>query len=338
MKLSIAMCTYNGATYLPEQLSSIAAQTRRPDELVVCDDGSTDGTPDVVRAFAAQVPFPVRVHVNAGNLGSTLNFERAIELCTGDLIALADQDDWWHPDKLRRLEEALLHRGDAGLVFSDGEIVDEHLRPLGLRLWQVAGFGEAEQKLFAEGEALKVLISYNVVTGAAMAFRAEFRKFVLPIPADLMQNGIRVLHDGWIALIISALADIIFVPDPLFKYRQHSRQQRGICPASGVVESRSDESSGVTAAIRAAARRRNSFAVEIHYDETVHRRLSAHADMVTNKKLLNELGAKVLHQKARAAMPEEKLKRVPLVLRELLALRYHSYSNGMYSAAKDLWL
>lgn len=337
MKLSVAMCTYNGAMYLPEQLDSIAAQTRQPDELIVCDDGSTDGTPNVVRAFAAQMPFPVRVHVNAENLGSTRNFEQAIGLCTGDLIALADQDDWWHPDKLRRLEEALRQRGDAGLVFSDGEIVDQHLRPLGLRLWQAARFGEAEQKLFAEGEGLKVLLSHNVVTGAAMAFRTEFRKFVLPIPEDLMQDGMRVLHDGWIALIISAIAEIIFVPEPLFKYRQHSRQQLGVRPAPGV-EAHSNESSGVATAIRAAARRRNSFAVGIHYDETVHRRLSAHADMVTNKKLLNELGAKVLHQKARAAMPEEKLKRVPLVLRELLALRYHIYSNGVYSAAKDLWL
>src|ERR687885_1327551 len=100
MKVSVAMCTYNGAAFLREQLQSLAAQARTPDELVVCDDASADATVRVVREFAAAAPFPVRLTVNERNLGSTKNFERAISLCAGDLVALSDQDDLWLPAKL----------------------------------------------------------------------------------------------------------------------------------------------------------------------------------------------------------------------------------------------
>ncbi|HEY2971172.1 MAG TPA: glycosyltransferase, partial [Pyrinomonadaceae bacterium] len=107
MKISVAMCTYNGAPYLREQLNSIAAQTRPPDELVVCDDVSADLTCEIVTSFAASVHFPVRLYVNEQNLGSTKNFERAIGLCEGDIIARSDQDDVWLPEKLRRIEDCL---------------------------------------------------------------------------------------------------------------------------------------------------------------------------------------------------------------------------------------
>src|SRR5215208_90703 len=107
LKFYVAMCTYNGAQFVAEQLDSIAAQTRRPDELVVCDDGSDDATPEIIREFAHRASFPLRFYVNETNLGSTRNFERAISLCEGDFIALADQDDVWLPEKLERLERAL---------------------------------------------------------------------------------------------------------------------------------------------------------------------------------------------------------------------------------------
>src|ERR1019366_197610 len=95
-RISVALCTYNGERFLSQQLASIGKQTRLPDELVVCDDSSTDRTVAIVREFAASVSFPVRVFENQRNLGSAANFERAIRLCDGDLIALSDQDDIWY--------------------------------------------------------------------------------------------------------------------------------------------------------------------------------------------------------------------------------------------------
>ena len=85
-KVSIALGTYNGAKFLPEQLESISAQAALPEELVVSDDCSTDETVAIIREFARRAPFPVKLNVNQKNLGSTGNFAEAIALCTGDAI------------------------------------------------------------------------------------------------------------------------------------------------------------------------------------------------------------------------------------------------------------
>ena len=105
MKISIAMCTYNGAEFLSAQLQSILTQSRPPDEIIICDDRSTDDTQSLLRKFAAESAIPINVHINDQNLGSVKNFERAICLCTGDVIALSDQDDVWRNDKLQLFEE-----------------------------------------------------------------------------------------------------------------------------------------------------------------------------------------------------------------------------------------
>ena len=88
MNISIAMCTYNGSRFLGEQLKSLAEQTMLPSELIICDDASTDATSAIVKGFADEAPFPVRLIRNEVTLGSTKNFEKAICLCAGEAIAL----------------------------------------------------------------------------------------------------------------------------------------------------------------------------------------------------------------------------------------------------------
>jgi len=316
-KFSVAMCTYNGARFVAEQLASIAAQTRPPDELVVCDDCSTDATIECVREFARTAPFPVRVFENEKNIGSTKNFERAVELCDGDFIAFADQDDVWLPEKLRRLEEILANESTA-LAFTDGDVVDESLRPLGQRVWQTIRFGEEEQRSFREGRAFAVLLDHNVVTGAALALKAEFKKLILPFPNDLTHDGIPVIHDWWTALLIAAVGDVVFVSEPLFKYRQHAGQQMGVM-------SKHDE--------HATSFRRNTFSADVKYIRAILERLSGVEEVRAN--VILDLEARLTHLETRAAMPERRSQRIAPVLRELFARRYHLYSNGLASAAKD---
>jgi len=311
------MCTYNGARFVGEQLASIAAQTRPPDELVVCDDCSTDATIERIREFARTAPFPVRVFENEKNIGSTKNFERALELCEGDFIAFADQDDVWLPEKLQRLEEILANESTA-LAFTDGDVVDESLRPLGQRVWQTIRFGEEEQRLFREGRAFAVLLDHNVATGAAMALKAEFKKLILPFPDDLTHDGIPVIHDWWTALLIAAVGDVFFVPEPLFKYRQHEGQQMGVM-------SKRDE--------RAPSFRRNMFSADVKYIRAILERLLGVEGVRAN--VVSDLEARLTHLETRAAMPERRSQRIAPVLRELFARRYHLYSNGLASAAKD---
>jgi glycosyltransferase involved in cell wall biosynthesis len=321
MKLSIAMCTYNGGAYLYEQLESICAQTRLPDELVVCDDGSSDATREILQSFAARAAFPVRLFFNEHNLRSTKNFEQAIRRCDGDIIALSDQDDVWQTEKLERLEKAFLAKPQAGLVFTDAEVVDEHLRPLGHLLFPAFGFTPKRQKMVTSGKAFAVLLTQNIVTGATMAFRAHLRSLILPIP-----TAFPLIHDGWIALIIAAVTDLIFINQPLIKYRQHAHQQMGVRPEAFL--------KSVTVARKTGP---SAYMNHVEQFERAYDHLLANRNLC-RERVLPLLKAKIDHLSARAGMPVHRLSRIPVVLREVLNRRYFRYSRGLYSAARDLML
>jgi len=324
MRISVAMCTYNGAEFLPAQLQSIITQSRPPDEIVICDDRSSDDTQKLLAQFASESSVPIKLQINDQNLGSVKNFERAISLCTGDLIALSDQDDVWRNDKLQLFQTVLNNSPSAGLVFSDAAIVDEHLTPLNRRLWEEVGFDNHKRKLVRSGRALEVLITGWTVTGATMAFRSSFVKLSLPIPDE-----IAMIHDGWIALTIAAVADVVAVDEPLIQYRQHAQQQIG-APA----RKEADPDLRGMQAIETAFRRRNSSADLHKILETLAVRLRA-SDFNTHKarSFINDYA---FHLNVRANLPQRRLNRVPRILRELLSLRYHEYANGFKSAAKDL--
>jgi glycosyltransferase involved in cell wall biosynthesis len=314
------MCTYNGAEFLPAQLQSIIRQSRQPDEIVICDDGSTDETQTLLQQFATNPR--VRININETNLGTVKNFEQAVSLCTGDVIALSDQDDVWREDKLESIEAAFARNPKAGLVFSDAEIVDEDLNATGRRMWDEVGFDAHKQKLVAHGRALDVLITGWTVTGATMAFRSEYKKLALPIPTN-----IQMIHDGWIALAVASVAGVITIDEPLIKYRQHGRQQIGAptrpakAPRPSALE----------------ALKQTNPVTELHQIlETLEQRLLDHQNEFDCRKALAFAGDYSRHLDARANLPERRLNRVPTILRELLTWCYHEYANGFKSAAKDL--
>jgi glycosyltransferase involved in cell wall biosynthesis len=316
--LSVALCTYNGARYLPAQLESLAGQSQPPDELVVCDDASTDATGAIVREFAARAPFPVRLTINAASLGTTRNFAQAIGLCTGEIIALCDQDDVWHPQKLARYRQTFARYPHAGAVFSDAVVVDQDLRPLGYRLWRYLGFTAAEQRRMWRGEAFEVLLRHNVVLGATLAFRAAFRSLVLPVPAAWA-------HDRWIPLAIAAVADLLPLRAPLIQYRQHGAQQFGAPRLAWYQRI-------------AAARARD----RAHYQALAEQHRAAYECLArvdgprVARRRLARLAAKAEHYRVRANLPPQRLRRLPTVLRELAAGRYHRYAGGWAGAARDL--
>jgi glycosyltransferase involved in cell wall biosynthesis len=323
MKLSVAMGTYNGAVHLPEQLASIAAQTRPADELIICDDCSSDETRALIETFARHTPVPVRLHVNQQNLGSTKNFEKAIGLCAGDVIALCDQDDVWRSDKLQMIEESLLKSPAAGLVFSDAEIVDTDLKPIGRRMWTQVGFDHEQRRLIRNGRSLDVLIPGWTVTGATIAFRSEYRSLFLPIPTE-----IAMIHDGWIALAIASVAEVILLEEPLVNYRQHSWQQIG-APGDTLEPARFKQ-------LGIALRRATRYADLRMTLSTLRQRLSAHRDSFDCRNAFSTIENYSGHIEARSNLPAGKLKRLPAILRELKRLRYHRFSRGFRSAAKDL--
>lgn len=221
MRISVALCTYNGARYLPEQLDSIASQTRLPNELVVCDDRSTDDTVEIVRSFAEEASFPVRLHVNKGGLGTTQNFGRAIGWCEGDYVTLSDQDDIWLPDKLEITLDAMLKaEREYGatlpiLVHTDLQVVDEERRPLAPSFYEHQGFRRSHANPLAE------LLVENYVTGCTVMVNRTLREVGLPVPPQAL------MHDWWLALVAVAAGRIVSLPQTTVLYRQHGRNAIG---------------------------------------------------------------------------------------------------------------
>lgn len=129
MTTSVCMGIYNGEKYIEEQLYSILHQTKQPDEVILCDDGSTDKTIEIIRKFIRQnqLEHNWKLYQNAENKGYPANFYYACSLCTMEIVFLADQDDIWAEKKLERMCAVLTENPDAkavcckfGLIDSDG--------------------------------------------------------------------------------------------------------------------------------------------------------------------------------------------------------------------------
>ena len=319
MTLSVAMCTYNGERYLGEQLQSIVAQVRLPDELVICDDRSSDKTVTIIREFAANSPFPIRLFENSETFGTTKNFERALSLCRHDVIFLCDQDDSWHPEKLQTIERAFLEHPEVGVVFSDADIVDRDLKPTGCSVWKSVDFSNRLRYMVDAGRAFEALLTFNFVTGATMAFRKEFCSLIIPIP-DLW------VHDAWIAILLSAVADVIRVDRALIKYRQHSLQQLGARRGGIATHISTAQASNTQAEYK---RRLEQFVL-------VRQRLHEQKGFDLDDRIHELIWAKIEHIACRASLPKSRLRRLPAIGRELLLKHYRHFGHGWKGAVRDL--
>lgn len=317
MRISVALCTYNGSRFVREQLTSVLGQTRLPDELIVCDDCSEDSTLDVVRKALVNAPFRTVIRFNPARLGPTKNFEQAINLCTGDVIVLCDQDDVWMPDKLASLELILLRNADTAYAFSDALVVDEALQPLGYTLWQAIGFRPREWREFNNGYQLEVLLRHNVVTGATLAFRSELRDVVLPIPQDWV-------HDAWIAFIAACCGKKgIAIETPLILYRQHAGQAIG--GRKPKIRER---------IVRARATQKEGYLLEIQRYEQARERLRALG--INNSQVEKLLDEKIKHLHARTRVWDRPgIQALLAPMKELVTGRYWRFSHGWSSFGKD---
>lgn len=124
MKTSVAMCTYNGAKYIREQLDSILNQSHLVDEIVICDDGSIDETIEIIKRIKRNTAIPISIYINEPHLGVNLNFEKAIKLCQGDIIFLSDQDDIWEENKVDTIIGYFSTHEDKNVVFGDAVLIN----------------------------------------------------------------------------------------------------------------------------------------------------------------------------------------------------------------------
>lgn len=228
IKISVALCTYNGAAYIHEQLASILAQTRLPDELIIGDDGSTDNTLNLVREFTQKCLFEVIILENntQSPLKVTKNFERTLAACSGDYIFLCDQDDVWLPQKIEKLASVLDTDPATEMVFSDAALVSETLSSLNRTQWQVVRFDEPRKALWKNGKATEVMLGGNRVTGCTVALRRTLLEVAMPFPTHIPE----IIHDNWLAWVATVRNSIVFYDECLTLYRQHEKQQIGSRP------------------------------------------------------------------------------------------------------------
>jgi glycosyltransferase involved in cell wall biosynthesis len=217
--LSVALCTFNGRRHLRAQLDSIFNQSRPPDQIVVCDDGSEDGTGELANERLRASRIPHRLLRNPSRLGVSRNFEQAIRQCEGDIVILSDQDDVWRHDKLAQLEAAFGAAPMATLVFSDARVVDASGSPLGYNQWESVFFNAHVRKK-ARADLLPVLLRHPVVCGATMGLRRDMALRCLPVPEEW-------LHDEWIAALCAATSTYLVVEAALVDYRLHEGQVVG---------------------------------------------------------------------------------------------------------------
>lgn len=212
--ISIAMATYNGARYLEQQLESIFRQSYQPLEVVVSDDCSSDGTVEILERYASLGK--LKYIRNNANLGYVRNFQKVLGECTGELVALADQDDLWYENKIDRLYEAI---GDNLLIHSDARLIDQDGKEL------ADSFSRHSRKMTLPRSLTEACLNGSV-TGCTTLLRRELLDMALPIP-----QGVYV-HDKWLGLIAFMEGRFAYLDEALIGYRQHTGNSIGLADAA----------------------------------------------------------------------------------------------------------
>jgi len=193
------MATYNGDQFIERQIQSIMSQLNDEDEVIISDDGSTDDTLQIIRAFTDK---RIKIFNNKNRRGPTGNFENALQHALGNLIILSDQDDIWLPDKVNDICRLLVNND---LVLTNCEVVNQNCELLHSSFFVLRG----SRSGFWHN------LYRNSYIGCCMAFRREILTYALPFPAKVF------FHDWWIGLLVEVKGRIVFYDKTLIKYVRH---------------------------------------------------------------------------------------------------------------------
>lgn len=214
--IAVVIATFNGAKYIEVQLLSLEGQTRRPDEIIIYDDGSTDETQSIIKAFALKSRAHVRFFSRERPIGYTNNFLSAAMLTTCNWVAFCDQDDYWYPDKLETVEKCLIRYSHEDLVMvgHTSIVANERLEPTGQRIPD-----------FRKEEILRPNSScpFFCIVGFSMICRSSFvsNYFSNEVPKLPVRYGDPFGHDQWLGLFANILGNVCLIPKPLAIWRRH---------------------------------------------------------------------------------------------------------------------
>lgn len=231
--VAILLATYNGEKYITEQLDSIAHQTYHDYCCYIHDDGSTDGTRELVLNYCKRNPEQFRYVEGPSCGGAKYNFFFLMENIQNEkYIMFSDQDDYWMPEKVEVTLRTMQEEENNGqnsteyiCVYSNLEVVNTYLSMINTSFYKYSG----KQPLKND---LKSLIMTNVVVGCTMMINRKLLEKAL----ELKNRELLFMHDWWIALIASASGKMIFIDKPLIKYRQHSGNVVGANKKNGLLK------------------------------------------------------------------------------------------------------
>lgn len=319
MKISVVVCTYQGEAYVAEQLRTLLTQSRLPDEIIIGDDASTDGTWALVQAFGTQARargILVTLLQHPSRLGYVGNFSASLARASGDIVFLCDQDDAWHADKIALMTGAFFANPELLFVHSDARLVDAHGKDLGHGVFEALEVSARERKEVVGGHAFTVYLRRNLATGAASAFRRSLLEVALPLPSGWV-------HDAWLAVLAAATGRIGMIEDALVDYRQHGANEIGLARRSqkqrvaDLFRSRNE-------IIRADADR-------------MHVLVQRLEDVGAPQACVETARAMDAHLRRRLAIGAQPLwRRSVSVTRELTSGRYGRFGTGIRSAIRDL--
>lgn len=323
-RISVALCTFNGAAFLPQQIASILGQTLSPHEIVLSDDASTDSSVDIVGELIAVhnagSPRTARVKLkvlkNDRPLGISANFQQAVTACSGEFIALSDQDDFWAADRLELLIGRILAAPHLSLVHHDARLVDAEGKDLGRSLFQTLGVDAGTVNRIHAGDAFDELLRRNLVTGATVVFRRALLDRALPIPRSW-------LHDEWLAVIAAAEKSLDVVEHQLIGYRQHGGNAIGIHRLTPSAAWRRLTEPGTRRNQRLLERAEDLKSwTEREYGSGDRRTVMA--------------SEKFRHELARSSYAGSRFVRLISVLREWSTSRYSTFGGGARDLVRDL--
>lgn len=214
-RIAIMMATYNGAAYLARQLDSLLAQTYLHYTIDIADDGSTDGTVEILQSYQNRCPETIHFSVNPERLGVVKNFENLLQRLDAPYVMFCDQDDLWEPDKVARQLEAMQELEAAAsdvpcLVHGDLAMMDAEERPLAASYFAFRGYCLRDTK------DLGHILGPSGVMGNTVMLNAALRCKALPFP-----EGLEV-HDYWIGIVAELFGKRRTLQQPLVRYRIHA--------------------------------------------------------------------------------------------------------------------
>jgi glycosyltransferase involved in cell wall biosynthesis len=214
-RIAVVLCTHNGEKFLSTQLESLTKQTFQPDEIVISDDASTDGTRALLESFARDSAIPVKLVCNNPPLGFADNFLSACTHVQADWIAFCDQDDIWHANKLEACAAAM--EPDVVMITHRARLVDKHDQPI----------GDFDQNIVSSRRVGP--LSYDL-WGTFWGFTIVFRRNLLDLHdwrlrfADyIYKDGRSIAHDRWISFLSQLTGSRVELADRLADYRQHDK-------------------------------------------------------------------------------------------------------------------